>query len=81
MNTVHEDGETDEHDHEELHSEVRAEYRWHCANASQLVAVQPLFIAEFESVESIEIQIITAGGVARRRSRPIDQIDFHWWLT
>ena len=64
----HDDHHGDEHDdhadddHGDEHSEVRADYRWHCEQASGLDALQPSFIDGFHQIEKIEVQILTAAG-------------------
>ena len=50
-----------EDDHDE-HSEINASYEWACSDESELDVLELRFPDGFASVETIEIQILTAVG-------------------
>lgn len=60
-------GESDDHDHHEHHdhdehSEINANYEWVCGDVSKLDVLELRFTQGFASVETIEIQLLTAAG-------------------
>ena len=57
-----EHNEHSEHSDSGQHAEIDANYEWACANASKLDALALHFTDSFASVETIEIQILTASG-------------------
>ena len=63
---AHEDDHDDhEDDHSDTHShgELDAQYIWQCADAGAVDELEARFVAGFENVETINIQIITPTGV------------------
>ena len=57
----HDDHDHD-HDHSGEHSEVNASYQWTCSNPAGLDALELTFISGFTSVETVRVQLLTAGG-------------------
>ena len=52
----------DEHSDHGDHSEINVTYEWICGDQSQLNDMELLFTEHFASVETIEIQILSANG-------------------
>lgn len=65
QNDHHQDKHDDDHDHHDDHddkgghAEVNAQYSWACSDIDQLDAVEAHFTGQFESVENVEVQVLT----------------------
>ena len=58
----HDEAAEHDHDDSEQHAEVNANYEWTCGNASDIDSLALRFTESFVGVETIEVQILTAGG-------------------
>ena len=51
-----------DHDHSDAHAELNASYQWTCGEPSELDALALTFIESFAGVETVRVQLLTAGG-------------------
>ena len=60
----HHEGKHDDHDKHaaEVHSDIEAQYEWHCASAGNLTRIDVRLFQRFPHTESITVQYIGDGG-------------------
>ncbi len=56
------DHDEHDHDHSDEHAELNATYQWECSSPSELDALALSFVNGFTSVESVQVQLLTADG-------------------